>query len=201
VWIAAEAIGLSGILTMVAFAMTVARRTGPQLPARMRVPIFAVWETVVFVLNAFAFVLIGMQLRPIWGRLAAGGTTGDAIMTAWVVLAVTIAARFAWVMGYGALRRWPPADFRATLQGYFLPASLMGMLGYWAAGLWTTSVSRYYLVSLPAVLLAIALGRVINRRLDARRFLVWVHAVLLASGAGLVLQAIVTWIARQPPAG
>jgi len=106
VWIAAEAIGLSGILTMVAFAMTVARRTGPQLPARMRVPIFAVWETVVFVLNAFAFVLIGMQLRPIWGRLAAGGTTGDAIMTAGVVLAVTIAARFAWVMGYGALRRW-----------------------------------------------------------------------------------------------
>jgi len=106
VWIAAEAIGLSGILTMVAFAMTMARRGGPQMPARMRVPIFAVWETVVFVLNAFAFVLIGMQLRPIWLRLEAGGARGDAVVTAAVVLAVTIAARFAWVMGYGALRRW-----------------------------------------------------------------------------------------------
>ena len=105
VWIAAEAIGLSGILTLVAFAMTMARHTGPQLPARMRIPIFAVWETVVFVLNAFAFVLIGMQLRPIWERLAAGGARTDALVTAAVVLGVTIAARFAWVMSYNALRR------------------------------------------------------------------------------------------------
>ena len=93
---------------------------------------------------------------------------------------------------FGTLRRWSPERFRATLQGYFLPASLIGMFGYWAAGLWTPSVSRYYLLSLPAVLVAIPLGRVINARLDARRFLTIVHAGLLASGAGLVLQAIVT---------
>jgi Na+/H+ antiporter len=105
VWIAAEAIGLSGILTLVAFAMTLARRGGTQLPARMRVPIFAVWATAVFVLNAFAFVLIGMQLRPIWGRLDAGGTRNDAVVIAVVVLGVTIAARFAWVMVYYTLMR------------------------------------------------------------------------------------------------
>ena len=35
-----------------------------------------------------------------------------------------------------------------------------------------------------------ALGRAINRRFDARRFFVYVHAGLAASGAGLVLQAI-----------
>jgi monovalent cation/hydrogen antiporter len=105
VWIAAEAIGLSGILTLVAFAMTLARH-GPDLPARMRIPIFAVWETVVFVLNAFAFVLIGMQLRPIWARLDAGGGRIEAVITAAVVLAVTMAARFVWVMSYNALRRW-----------------------------------------------------------------------------------------------
>ncbi len=70
VWIAAEAIGLSGILTLVAYAMTVARRGGARrcTGTHMRVPIFAVWETVVFVLNAFAFVLIGMQLRVPSGR-------------------------------------------------------------------------------------------------------------------------------------
>ncbi len=106
VWIAAEAIGLSGILTLVAYAMTVARRGGAQMPAHMRVPIFAVWETVVFVLNAFAFVLIGMQLRPIWQRLEAGGSRTDAIVTAAVVLGVTIAARFAWVMSYKALTHY-----------------------------------------------------------------------------------------------
>ena len=104
VWIAAEAIGLSGILTLVAYAMMVARRRGPAMPPRMRVPIFAVWEAVIFVLNAFAFVLIGMQLRPIWERLAAGGLRSEYVLVALAVLAVTIAARFAWVMSYKFVR-------------------------------------------------------------------------------------------------
>ena len=98
---------------------------------------------------------------------------------------------------YGALRRWSPEHFRATLQGYFLPASVMGMVGYWAAGLWTPDVSRYYLVSLPTSLVAIALGRTINRRFDARRFFAYVHAGLIASGAGLVWQAIASWTTHQ----
>jgi len=97
---------------------------------------------------------------------------------------------------YGALRRWSPEHFRATLQGYFLPASVIGMVGYWAAGLWTPAVSRYYLLSLPTALLAIGLGRVLNRRINARRFFVYVHAGLIVSGAGLVLQAIVSWTAQ-----
>ncbi len=119
VWIAAEAIGLSGILTLVAFAMTVARRDNAQLPARMRVPVFAVWESVVFVLNAFAFVLIGMQLRPIWQRLDVGTARTEALVAAATVLVVTIFARFAWVMSYNALRRRRPAkaDERAAGKG------------------------------------------------------------------------------------
>src|SRR6478609_8039794 len=40
------------------------------------------------------------------------------------------------LVAYGTLRRWSPERFRATLQGYFLPASLVGMIGYWLAGLW-----------------------------------------------------------------
>ncbi|WAC74824.1 sodium:proton antiporter [Roseateles sp. SL47] len=102
VWVVAEKLGLSGILTVVAFAMTSARGGGSQIPARLRVPIFAVWDTVVFVLNAFAFVLIGLQLRPIWQRLGASGTHQEAVIFATVVLAVTVVARFAWVMTYSA---------------------------------------------------------------------------------------------------
>lgn len=91
---------------------------------------------------------------------------------------------------YGSLRRWRPEQFRATLQGYFLPASLFGLAGYWAAGLWTQQVTHYYLLSLPAALLAIGLGRAINRRLDAGRFLLYVHAGLIVSGVVLVVQAL-----------
>jgi hypothetical protein len=45
---------------------------------------------------------------------------------------------------YGTLQRWSPQHFRATLQGYFLPASVLIMAGYWFAGLWTAAVTRYY---------------------------------------------------------
>jgi uncharacterized membrane protein YfcA len=91
---------------------------------------------------------------------------------------------------YGALRGWTPQRFRATLQGYFLPASVMGLIGYAAAGLWTPPVTRYYALSLPAVLAAIPLGRLIHTRLDRRRFLMAIHVGLLASGAALLMEAI-----------
>jgi uncharacterized membrane protein YfcA len=91
---------------------------------------------------------------------------------------------------YGSLRRWTPQHFRATLQGYFLPASLVGMWGYRVAGLWTPAVNRFYLLSLPLVLLATFLGRVINHRLSAQRFIVYVHCGLIAIGVVLLLQAI-----------
>lgn len=91
---------------------------------------------------------------------------------------------------YGALRGWSPRHFRATLQGYFLPASLAVMGGYWLTGLWTPAVSRYYLVSLPVVVLAIFVGRVINRRMSGPRFLRYIHVGLAVIGAILLMQAL-----------
>jgi uncharacterized membrane protein YfcA len=90
---------------------------------------------------------------------------------------------------YGALRRWSPGHFRATLQGYFLPASLMVACGYLAAGLWTSAVSTYYLLSLAPVLIAIFLGRVVNRKMNASLFQVYVHIVLVIVGSILMVQA------------
>ena len=91
---------------------------------------------------------------------------------------------------YGSLRRWSPEHFRATLQAYFLPASLVGMGGYWLGGLWTPAVNRFYLVSLPGVLVAIFLGRAINRRLHDRRFISYVHIGLIVIGAILLIKAL-----------
>ena len=45
---------------------------------------------------------------------------------------------------YGAMRRWSAQHFRATLQGYFLPAGLISMTGYWLAGLRVTEVTHYF---------------------------------------------------------
>jgi Na+/H+ antiporter len=115
VWIIAEAIGLSGILTIVVYAMVIARSGGTRLPARLRVPINAVWETAVFVLNAFAFVLIGMQLRPIWEHLDTS-LRYDYAITALAVLVTVTLTRFAWVMGVNAAVR-----YKISLFGFHPP--------------------------------------------------------------------------------
>jgi uncharacterized membrane protein YfcA len=91
---------------------------------------------------------------------------------------------------YGSLRHWSPEYFRATLQGYFLPASLLGMSGYWLAGLWVPAVTRYYLWSLPIVMAAIILGRVINQRIKGRSFLRFIHIGLLLLGTVLLVQSL-----------
>jgi uncharacterized protein len=90
---------------------------------------------------------------------------------------------------YGSMRRWSAEHFRATLQAYFLPASLAGMAGYWFGGLWTPAVNRFYLISLPGVVVAIFLGRAINRRMQNRRFIYYVRIALTVIGAILLVKA------------
>jgi uncharacterized protein len=91
---------------------------------------------------------------------------------------------------YGALRRWSPEHFRATLQGYFLPASVVGMVWYWLKGLWVPAVNRYFVMSLLPALAAIFLGRVVNRRLSGRQFAFYVHLGLIGIGVVLLMQAV-----------
>jgi hypothetical protein len=90
---------------------------------------------------------------------------------------------------YGSLRRWSAGQFRATLHGYFLPASAAGMIGFWAAGLWSHEVTRYYLVSLPATVIAALLGKSIHTCIPAAVFFKYVYAGLLAIGVLLLVQA------------
>ena len=75
VWILAEHLHLSAIVTIVVYGITVARDAPRLIPARNRLPSYAVWDLAVFVLNVLAFVLIGLQLRPILGALAPEATS------------------------------------------------------------------------------------------------------------------------------
>jgi hypothetical protein len=91
---------------------------------------------------------------------------------------------------YGSLRGWSPQQFRATLQGYFFPASLIGLCGYWFAGLWTPTVTRYFLLSLPITFIATLIGRVMNRRLGNGSFFRYVFVGLLGIGLVLLVQSL-----------
>lgn len=91
---------------------------------------------------------------------------------------------------YGAMRRWSAQHFRATLQAYFLPASILGMAGYWFTGLWVPAVTHFYLLSLIVLLPAVWLGRAINHRLHGDVFLKYVFAALAIIGIVLLTQSL-----------
>jgi CPA1 family monovalent cation:H+ antiporter len=110
VWILAEHIGLSAVLTMVSYAITVARRAPEQIPARSRIPSYAVWETAVFALNILAFIFIGLQIRPILDALQPG-ESGRYLAVAGAVLVTVILVRVAWHMAFNAIMRWRDRAF------------------------------------------------------------------------------------------
>jgi Na+/H+ antiporter len=105
VWMLAERLHLSGILTMVVFAMAVSRRSQGMTPARIRIPSYAVWEVAVFVLNVLAFILVGFQLKGILTRIDRGTLSNYAWIAAAVCLA-TIVARMVWVTAAAEVSRW-----------------------------------------------------------------------------------------------
>ncbi|HYC33247.1 MAG TPA: Na+/H+ antiporter [Gemmatimonadales bacterium] len=105
VWLLAEGLHLSGILTVVVYAMSVARDAPAIMPARIRIPSYAVWEVVVFVLNVLAFILVGLQLKPILARLDRP-TAVAYLGTAAAVCATVILVRVVWVWASESLGHW-----------------------------------------------------------------------------------------------
>lgn len=136
VWLLAEHAGLSGVLTTVCFAMTLGRTAPGRTPARIRIPTNAVWATVIFALNIFAFIFIGLQIRPILVELAPAERQQYLVVAA-AVLATVILVRIAWHMTFNFAIRWrdrrfgfhPPRPMLRPTVGSGLVISWAGMRG------------------------------------------------------------------------
>ena len=97
VWILAEHLGLSAVLAEVGCAMTLAGSSQVARSPRNRVHSFAVWATVVFLLNVLAFLLMGMQARMIVEAMS-GDRLRAALGAASAVILVVIAVRVVHVL-------------------------------------------------------------------------------------------------------
>jgi CPA1 family monovalent cation:H+ antiporter len=136
VWLLAEHIGLSGVLTTVCYAVAVARKAPELIPARVRIPSYAVWDTAIFALNILAFIFIGLQLRPILDALEPA-QRAPYFAVAGAVVASVIVVRFAWHMSFNAAIRWrdrqhgfhPPRPMLRPTVGSGLVISWAGMRG------------------------------------------------------------------------
>ena len=133
VWILADRLGLSSVLTMVCFAVTVARTAPARTPARLRLPSYAVWETAVFLLNVLAFVFIGLQVRPILAGLDPDVRIRYVRFSGLVLLTV-IVARIGWVFLHTAVVLWKNRrfGFRPTRPGQQPPTFAGGVVVSWA---------------------------------------------------------------------
>jgi len=116
VWLLASRIGLSSIITMIAYAMTIARMAPAQTDARRRISSYAVWDVVVFVLNVLAFVLIGLQLRAIRTRVP-DSQWHVYLWSAAAVCVTVIVVRIVWVMSHNRIANWKLRRHRARLSG------------------------------------------------------------------------------------
>ncbi|MET0547049.1 MAG: cation:proton antiporter [Caulobacterales bacterium] len=126
VWIIAERLGISPVLCLVAFAMTIARSASLRTRPRARIHSFAVWETIVFLLNVLAFLLMGFQARTIVSAMEPERLK-EAVWFALNVVACLIVVRLAWVLIYNRLAQ----SFR-VLSGDFKPPSVRhGILIGW----------------------------------------------------------------------
>lgn len=83
---------------------------------------------------------------------------------------------------YGKLKGWNPSEFRATLQGYFLPVSLISVVGYFFKNLITGEVIGYFVKSIPIMIPAIYIGRWLNHRIEQKKFFAYVYVGLIMIG-------------------
>ena len=110
-YILAESLHVSGVLAVVAAGLVRGRYAPEIVSAEMRIIARSVWKLFVFLLNSLVFILIGLQLSGIIGRLS-GYSSGDLMLYATLVSAVAIAVRFAWIYPATYLPRMVSARLR-----------------------------------------------------------------------------------------
>lgn len=140
-YIAAEKLGVSGVLCTVACGIVMGWQQHDVLSSITRIRSQAVWSTVVFVLESLVFILIGLSLRGVLTRLGGGDALVQLLLPTMAIVAAVIFARFAWIFPATYLPRalmpalrardpYPPLSVPAILSW----AGLRGVVSL-AAGL------------------------------------------------------------------
>ena len=103
-YLPAERLHASGVLATVAAGIFLGWHSPLMISARTRLQAYAFWETVMFLLNGFVFIVIGLQLPGILHTLNRESLTG-AVVSAIIICAAVILVRFAWVIPAAYLPR------------------------------------------------------------------------------------------------
>jgi CPA1 family monovalent cation:H+ antiporter len=126
-FMAAEAIGVSGVIAVVTTGLWLGQMQHRTISAQSRVVARSVWEFTEFLLTSLIFILVGLQLRGILERLdrSAWELAGLAL----AISAALIVSRFLWIFPSVYLPRLLPSVRRAEPGPQLGPAMVMSWAG------------------------------------------------------------------------
>ena len=112
-YLAAEQIHVSGVLATVAAGLITGQRAARVLSPDARLMASGVWQTVIWLINAFVFMLIGLQLPAILRAVLVDHPPEELLGLGLAVSATAIVARIVWVYPATYLPRILSAKLRA----------------------------------------------------------------------------------------
>ncbi|GHF43708.1 CPA1 family monovalent cation:H+ antiporter [Deinococcus metalli] len=182
-WVLAERLGLSAVVTVVVFGLAAGQRPAVAQTAQLRVPTFAVWDAVTFLLNVLAFTLIGLQLGPILNALGDGELLRF-LGAALVILGVVIVVRLVWAVGYALTGGRRAADVGSGAPTAPEPSrAKSGLVIGWAGmrGIVTLATALALPDTFPArnfiqlAAFVVVLGTLVIQGLTLRPLLLWLN--------------------------
>lgn len=104
-YLLAEHTSVSGVLSVVTTGLMISWRAHEIFSFRTRMQMNSFWETIIFLLNGFVFVLIGLQLPAIVNDIG-DHTLGEMIGYGLLISAVVVMVRLVWIFPTVYLANW-----------------------------------------------------------------------------------------------
>lgn len=183
-YIVAERFHFSGVLAVVAGGLMMSYHSHCFLSHTTRIQAVNVWSTVIFLINAFIFILIGLEM-PLVVQGMKNYSIADGIKYAVILGGIIVATRIVWCYLIAYAPRWFSKKIRATEPH---PGWRGPLLMSFAAMRGVVS-----LASALAIPLLLPSGEAFPHR-DILLFVTFVIIVLTLVGQGLLLPLFIKWL-------
>ena len=111
-WVLGEVAHASAVLACVAGGLHLRQHFSASVSPLTRIQARAVWDLLIFILNGFIFILIGLQLGALRQAIAAG-RFGPLLLTGALISVTAILVRLGWVPLAALIPRWVSPALRA----------------------------------------------------------------------------------------
>ncbi len=124
-----EHLGGSGVLATVAAGLYVSWKGPLLIPSATRLQGIFFWDLIIYLIEGFIFLVMGLQARTLLGRIEAYSLS-DALVAVALTTVIVVVARFVWVFPAIYLPRWlSPSLARRDPSPPWQWAFLLGFVG------------------------------------------------------------------------